>query len=812
MGPLTGLIMQTTNLFMVIILQALCKASGVSGLEKCDVFPSNQLIKYGLDLGVSFRAPPNSDCRKITSFNTNRLYWTLNNQTIAKSFYYCNSTFASVFIQDFTLAVGIVECHLDYFVLGGTVIRTYLDPENVSCIGETMHDCYTCIRLTCKWDHNQNGVNTNYTVRVKQEGNEFFCRSREMKWCTFSEQEGPSIKGMINVTVTAQTSAGEAHSEKVTYNSIWDIIKLHEPRDIQVKPELSALSVTWRINNWALAYSVCEVRFLEKGSEPVVKTVEKTSKSTFDLTEVKPCTSYSVSVRCRIDVWSEWSQTVTHFTSINVSNVQLSLWRSKGVVYAKGKRAVHLMWKGINPLCKAFDEYRLFNRTHNLVTSRSFKPSENHTVIILDENAHTVTVAAYRNNQSLSEASMEIPSTAEELNLPPVDNVNVFARDGQIHITWDKLYLTVTGYIVIWNSTEEDHQWQQTQERHFSLEGKNFTLYTISLMPLYENGPGSEIRLHAYAREGEPAVVSNVQAERICDRKAEIHWLPILSTQCCAFVVSYTVFYKTQNDIAFRYMTVDQKENSVILDDLRPKTNYIVYVQANSMAASSKSIVYTFSTKPYGEVFLITLIVCGVGLMLLPVCTVLVVLIRKEYLNEKVPNPRFSSLSIWSSQKCRNPWNQLPMPWGCDSEKSLTCQVEAEDYSILATSIRDVAKLQQNTAIQEMIPTTQTENTALVSSSSETELASDGKEERMKPLSAMDLETPRIHPVLLSRSPYKNQTPLTSPVDSPKKGLQGTTKPHSSEETETLLKPKLHSATMVTTYVTVDMFEHGKSK
>ncbi|XP_036451546.1 interleukin-31 receptor subunit alpha-like isoform X2 [Colossoma macropomum] len=706
--------------------------------------------------------------------------------------------------KDFTLAVGIVECHLDDVVLGGTVIRTYSGPENVSCIGEELP--FLSIRLTCKWDHNQNGVNTNYTVHVKQKGNELFCQSRKMKWCTFSDSV---VLNAMNVTVTAQTSAGEARSE-VTYNSVWEILKLDPPRDVQVKPELSGLSVTWWSNKWALDFSICEVRFLEKGSEPVVKTVEKTSKSTFDLTEVKPCTSYTISVRCRINVWSEWSQTVTHLTSLNVSNVQLHLWRSKGVVYDQGKRAVHLMWKGINPLCKAFDEYRLFNHTPNLVTSRSFKPSENHTVIIVDENAHRVTVAAFRNNKSLSEASMEIPSTAEEFSLPPVDNVNMFARDGQIHIAWDKPYLAVTGYIIIWNSTEEDHQWQQTQERHFSLKGENFTLYTISLMPLYENGPGSEIRLHTYAQEGGPAVVSNVRAERICDRKAEIHWRPISSTQCCAFVVSYTVFYKTRNDIAVRNVTVDQKEHSVILDDLQPKTNYIVYVQANSMAASSKSSFYTFSTKPYGEVFLITLIVCGVGLMLLPVCTVFVLLIRKEYLNEKVPNPRFSSLSIWSSQKCRNPWNQLPMPWGCDPEKSLTCQVEAEDYSILATSTRDVAKLQQNTAIQEMT-TTQTENAALVSSSSETELASDGKEERMKALSAMDLETPRIHPVLLSQSPYKNQTPLTSPVDSPRKGLQGTTKPR-SEETETLLKPKIHNATMVTTYVTVDVFEHGKSK
>ncbi|KAI4878841.1 hypothetical protein NFI96_033550 [Prochilodus magdalenae] len=808
-GSLPGQMMKTPLLVLAILLQGVYEASSISELETCGLVPLDQLIQYGSELRVSFRAPPNGDCRKMPGFDASRLKWTLNNQEIPQSFYNSSSTLASVFIPSFTLTKGTVECHLDERLLGGTIIRTYSVPENVSCIAKRFG---LPVYVTCEWDYNQQDVNTNYTVDVKQNGTKLPCQPVKQKSCKFQIM---NLDKEFKINVTAHFSGREARSEEVTYPGFWPLFKLDPPTDIQVQSELTGLNVTWSTKE---SYSECEVRFLEKGFEPVVKSVEEPSM-TVDLPEVKPCTIYTIAVRCRIEIWSEWSQSVTHLTGLNVSNVQLHLWRSKSDEYDQGKRTVHLMWKGIHPSCQAFDEYRLLNHAHGLVTSQSFKPSENHTFITLDENAHRITLAAFRNNESLSEVSIEIPSTEEDLDLPPVKNVSMFVRNSQIHVTWDKPSLSVIGYIIVWDSTEKDHQqnsnsklqknWQQTQERHFSLPGKNFTLYTISLTPLYENGPGSEIRLHNYVQEGEPAAVSNVRAERISDRKAKIHWRPILPTQCCAFVVNYTVVYKTQTEAEFRYVPVDGSKDSVILDGLQPKTNYIVYVQANSTAAFSKSSHCLFSTKPYGEVLLIMFIVCGVGLMLLPICTVFAVLIRREYLSEKVPNPRFSSLSIWSSQKCRNPWNQLPMPWGCDYEKKLTCQMETEDYSILVTSTSNVAKVKQKTALHET--TTETKSAAQVSSSSEMDLASDSEKKRMQPLLAVDLQKTKIRPGLTNQSPYRNQTPATSPVDSPRIGLHGAMKPHSSEETMTLLKPKPQN-NLVSTYVTMDMFDHGNGQ
>lgn len=46
--------------------------------------------------------------------------------------------------------------------------------------------------------------------------------------------------------------------------------------------------------------------------------------------------------------------------------------------------------------------------------------------------------------------------------------------------------------------------------------------------------------------------VSNVQVTGVSDKQAEINWAPLLSSQCCAFVLNYTVFYKTYNESKFR--------------------------------------------------------------------------------------------------------------------------------------------------------------------------------------------------------------------------------------------------------------------
>ncbi|KAG9263519.1 interleukin-31 receptor subunit alpha-like [Astyanax mexicanus] len=806
-GSLIGLIMQTSLFIMVVVLYSLCEASSTPGREICDVFPKNQLVKHGSDVVISFRAPVHSVCHNKTGFDPSRVSWKLNNRMIADGYYNMtdDSTF-SVSIPNFSLATGTVEFLMDGHVLSGTLIRTYSIPQNISCIGNLPGS------LNCTWDHDQYTTNTSYEVVLELYDvisrkclDKKFCRSKG-KSCKIEEINFKDTQMFI--TVIAETPAVKATSDEVTYNSLFATVKLNPPEKLTVEPELNGLMVKWY--SQMTSEVSFEVRFLAAGSEPVVKNVNYSEETTIKLSEIKECTNYSISVRCKLGVWSEWSQNVTHLSYLNVSNVQINLWRSRSVADGKGKRRVHLMWKGIPPSCKAFDEYRLFYRRSHNIKTLYFSLYKNHTFIYLDENMHTITVAAFRNNTSLAEASINIPSTEDDLTLPPLNNVRMSAGGGQIYVTWDKPNLTVSGYIIVWNSTEQNHMWQHTEETHFSLKGQNFTLYTIYLTALYKNSPVGEMRLQAYAQEKAPAAVLNIRAEDIRDRKVEIHWRPISPTECCAFVVNYTVFYKAQHETGFRNVSVDKNQHSVMLDNLKPSTTYMVYVQANAAAASSKSNNYTFSTKTYGENYLIGLIMCGIGLILLPVFVVFIIVLQKKYVSEKFPNPRLSSLSMWSTQKCKNPWNHLAMPWDCESEKILKCQVEAEDRDVgkLTARAADHSSTIQETAMITTPTAAEKENAVLVRPNV-LELASHDKEEKRQPLQPVDHQTSQNRPGLHTQSPYRIQSPVTSPVDSPKRTFRGTAKPRSSE-TEMLLKPKSQNTALPTTYVTVDMFEKVK--
>ncbi|XP_017344724.1 granulocyte colony-stimulating factor receptor [Ictalurus punctatus] len=790
----------TLFLLMTALLQVVCRDQ-----ESCEIVPRNPIVPYGSDLTIFIKASSSSGCQLKTAFDPSRIFWTLNERKIDERFYDFNSTFASVSIRNLSVEKGTVKCFLNTttpVLLQGTSIQTYplvSSPQNVSCLGKMKHQSFP--EVTCMWDHEPYPSRISYTVHLKQ-NEEYICESQK-KICKF--QSSALLEDPLNITVSAQNSYGySARSKEVTYKIGWAIVQMEPPKDVIAEPLPTGFRVTWKIENhtWTeINITESEIRIHENGSytEPVVKNVQRSLSSTV-VTEVNPCTNYSVSVRVRYhdSVWSTWSNEVMALSYINVSSLQFHLWRSKSVLGDSGKRTVLLMWKGVQPSCKNVDGYCIF--CDSLNHSKCFGPYENRMFITLDERPHRITVTAFRNETSLNEASVEVPGTAEEGNLPPVRNISVFVQHGCIHITWEKPSLPVSGYIIIWNSTAKNHMWQQTQETSFSLKGEPFILYTISLTPLYKDGPGNETTLHNCSQEGNLSKVSIVQMIEVSDKHAEIDWLPLLPIQCCAFVLNYTVFYRSYNETTNRNVTVGPNQHRVILKDLQARTTYSFYIMASTVAASSMSVPFIFSTKHNIKVYLI-LIICCVCLILLPT---LAVMIRRKFLSKKIPDPRFSSLSIWPSDNCNKAWSIFPMPGGRDTEKILPCHVDSEAISVSPTSKKDTATLEALTDIQYIAiddMTSQTENTPLAASvSKKGQLAFGGKEQRVPPVPSLDLQTSGTPPI---QSLYRKQTPLCSPVDSP-------TKPLWSDETDALLTPKLKNTTYFTSYVTLDMFETVK--
>ncbi|KAK3522219.1 hypothetical protein QTP70_033395 [Hemibagrus guttatus] len=781
--------------------------------EECEIFPRNPVVPYGSDLTIFFKAPSSSVCRSKMQFNPSRIFWTLDKRKIDKRFCDFNSTFASVSIHNLS-GSGSLECFLDTappVSLDGVFIQTYppvSSPQNVSCTGNmTNNPVYT--KVTCMWDHDQHSTDIKYTVYLKQK-EETTCESSGRS-CTFSKINF-LLKKDLSARVIATNSFGySANSSDVLYSKGWDIVQMDSPEDVTAEALPTGLRVTWNIKE---KFSVrkeeteCEMRWREKDSytEPVVKSVGRGDINSVEVTEVKPCTNYSVSVRSRYhgSVWSTWSREVTEVTHLDVRRLQFHLWRSKSVLDDEGKRTVHIMWKGVPPSCKAVDGYYILSDSWRRL--KCFGPYQNHTFITLDEHPHRITVAAFRNDTRLNDASIEVPAMAEEGNLPPVRNISVFVQHGCVNITWEKPRLPVSGYIIVWNSTAKNHMWQHTQNTSFSLKDKPFTLYTISLTPLYKDGPGNESTLHNCSPGSNLTAVSNVQVTGFSDKHAEIRWLPLSPSQCCAFVLNYTVFYKTYNESKFRNVTVGPSQHYVILEDLQARTTYSVYIMARTVAASSKSLPIIFSTKP-SKYFLIVLVLCCVGLILL---SMLAVMIQRKLLSKKIPDPRFSSLSVWPSDKCKNPWSLLPVPGVRDTEKILPCHVDSEIISVSPTSKLVMAAVKTLTDIQNIAariePMAETQNTSLAAS-----LLNEGQrphgDKELPLIPAPDFQTSGVSLQEYSlppiQSPYRKQTPLSSPLESPNK-------PPWSDETETLLTPKLKNTTFFTSYVTLDMFEPVK--
>ncbi|XP_076875826.1 interleukin-31 receptor subunit alpha-like isoform X2 [Brachyhypopomus gauderio] len=778
--------MWTPTFIMVLVLQVMCK-----GQELCEIIPGNQNIRFGSDIIVSLKASPNSDCRNRNAFNTSRVYWTLNSKRIAKTFYHSNSTVASVSIRNFSLARGLIECFFDGDILGGVNLHSYYllsRPRSVSCVAKVDFKL-SAFDVTCNWDLD-NTKNTHYTVYFKQGSDVKICTSTK-KSCTFHGELGPIPNENITITVKAENPVSTAYSDSVSHYGFWSIVQIDRP-NVNVEPGLNVLRGHWKNNYFSESDIDCHVHFAEHENVSYTEPVEllkNDSTREFSLTGVKPCTNYTISVCCKLkgSIWST-CQNVSVLSSTNVSYVQL--WRSKSLLSGQGKRVVHLMWKGIPASCNAFDEYRLFDETHNSkFVASSFKPSQNHTFCTLDDKPHRLCLAVFRKGGRLSKTCINVPST--EKDFPALHNVTALTKDCQIHVTWDKPTSAVTGYLIVWNSTHEDFLWQQTQETQFSLKGEPFTLYTISVSPFYERGPGDEVRLHKYVQEGEPPRVSEVSVKWISDKQAEIQWVPALHIECCAFVVNYTVIYTAHNDPRPRYVTVGKNQQSVVLDDLRPGTVYSVYVVANSMASSSNSDTKQFSTKVHE----------------LEDCHDLIHVFyclyrRRKYLFQTFPNPRRSSLSVWSLQNHRTHWNPLTLPWDFNSEKVLPCQLDTEAVGVSPGSRRELTLKAWRPA---QGATRHQEDATLACYPITVELPSGGKQETSHNFPSMGVNSPGDCPMYFSQT-YRNQTtPQLSPVETCRR-------PCPLEERERLLKAKPQKATLDPTYVAVEVFACSRAQ
>ncbi|XP_064873299.1 interleukin-31 receptor subunit alpha-like isoform X2 [Oncorhynchus nerka] len=702
-------------------------------------------------------------------------------------------------------------------------------PRNISCVTYISQQDFTC-----RWEHKIKPTSKiTYTVYRKWKNStdawkSDHCSSGSMS-CTFNKSL-PMLSKLHYITVRAESTVWETISDTLELDP-WDTVKIDPPKNVRVVPLPAHLRVEWeRPGGTGFLYQVihCQVKYAKHVMDTSMNTVAKTASVTS--VEVESCTNHTVSVRCALDKapWSEWSSQVTVLSSLNVSTVQLDLWRKMDAPDNTGTRTVHLMWKSISPACKAIDGYRLtYMADEKHMPDRHLDTVVDKASITVDQRAYRVTLAAYRGDTTFSEQSIYVPAVGQ--SHPQVRGAQASAHDGDIQVSWVPPLYHVHGYIIDWTTDGDTYTWLQSQDTHITLTGlQPFKLYNITVTPLYDDKTGLEKVIQICSVQRAPGNISSVDVH-VQDKSAQVNWTAVPQSQCSGDVVNYTVFYKTEKQPELN-VTVNSWKQGVTLEPLQPDTRYSVHVMARAVTGATNSSVIHFTTSRYGRTFIImSCVFGGFGVIIVLVTGLFCAIQWKRFKGKIVPNPGLSSLEFWSSQDCHKiqPFNN-PSELETFCEMIYPCEVNTITDDIMgsiSTEDRDIQDMGKETVCDQTErwssgfgsrtfcdsqPREESSNLGLAPTLLPLLAQQDGETNLLESTTSedsssepSDLQASESCPV----NPYRLQTPGECPVRLGLGGGEATS--GTTEESRSLLDTQQHSSIApLTAYVTLDMFEH----
>uniref|UniRef100_A0A665WPU6 Fibronectin type-III domain-containing protein n=1 Tax=Echeneis naucrates TaxID=173247 RepID=A0A665WPU6_ECHNA len=611
----------------------------------CSVSPKDKYVEVGSDIKVM--------CQ--TSCIHGQIFWTLNNKRInANLSKTINSSHTVLLLRHFTHTTATLQCHSlnSNQVLGGTIIRTYTKPRNISCMLHYENAMEGVPQLfTCKWKQQMNSsLKISYAVLVSQseicKSNVTTCTSRDVHL-----QNKINLFSNINVTVRARTRAWEAYSDCYEFSPL-NILKIIPPklRVTSCNVLSDHIHVEWK-RSFAKRISHCQVKFLKVANDG---TLEKVVNKTLRLNEngniteqLESCTYYKVSARCALDKapWSDWSQEKIVLTKLNEHDVKLNLWRKVTEPRENGVRKVHVMWTEIPPMCQDTFTYTI-KRTG--VGYMDTLCNTSTCSVDVNQDAHRINLTVFRNETVLGEDSIYVPAIGE--NLPQATEIQTSTLNGEILISWKPPDVPVRGYMIDWTHNGNQYYWKESKYTHTTLTDLlDRRQYNITVTPLLDDkaGLGSEA-LQVCSSVGDPGNITHVTVEA-SDKSAYVSWKLKSEEKCSDTVINYTVIYSAQKGPTLT-VTVDSTKQSILLKDLNPDTQYSVYVKAVALTATSKSIERLFETKRFDPRLVQALSFSGSIVIILVLSLGLCCAIQwKNFRNKQVPDPSLSSLALWLS-------------------------------------------------------------------------------------------------------------------------------------------------------------------
>ncbi|KAM9354150.1 interleukin-6 receptor subunit beta-like [Pholidichthys leucotaenia] len=685
-------------LFVLAVISTKCKGQ----YDPCHVFPKNQYILVGKGTKVI------CSCMKGS-----KIYWTVNAEHVdEKLSERVNATHAILSLND-VIKPLTVECHneVTHQVVGGTTIRTYTKPINISCI--LYHeDQGGAVRipelLTCSWEHHiDTSLKVNYTVQcasssAPDSSKKKRCSSQK-KTCTFKNiLTSIGISDDITVAVTATTAFWEVVSDPYEVH-LYHIFKTIRP-ELKVTARPDELFAQWRRTE-DNHIERCEVKYrmISSAKEEPTKWSfnysQYTTKHTIE--KVKSCINYTVSVRCALEraPWSEWSHERTILTKLS-NHQAVKLWRKLSDLGKKGVRNVHVMWTGIPSTCEG-----TFNYTIKQIPIQNHKTEINdHSCgnttcdITMDADVYRLNLTVFHNETPLVEESVYVPAAGE--NFTEVTDIQTSSRKGTLLVSWKPPTRPVDGYMIDWTHVGNQYFWKRSEDTNatlFNLQDK--TPYNITVTPLFDGKTGHGVQaLLVCSALGDPGdVIVSVEP---ADKTAVVTYSVKSQDPCRGVVNNYTIFYGKQKGPVHN-VTVDGQTKGVTLKDLKPDTEYHVNVTAMALTGNSTSKEMLFTTKKMDPSLIITLGVCGCIFILLVLTLGLCCTVQwKKFKDKPVPNPGLSSVALWSSQnhqKGKGPFQQFLTPSESFCDRVHTEDTQTASTSSLATDCFAPEQTEENT-------------------------------------------------------------------------------------------------------------------
>lgn len=684
-----------------------CVTAGFS-VEQCGhIIPGSSLIKLGSPFTAYCILNETCFSQSNIHINASDIIWkSRKNQVPNEQYTVINRTVSRVTFNDTTSLKSPLTCNSLVYgrnaPIDGIVITLGLppdEPRNLTCI------VYQLEKMTCTWDPGrQTFLPTNYTVKLQRSSMiSHHCRAVVNNSCT--TYQFPLFLD-ISVWVEATNVLGTSQSEHITQDLI-NIVKPNAPVITAITSALqlpNALKIEWRNPFQPVEMSLkYNIQYRSNNTKDWIKVPPEDTAShrdSFTLQDLRPYTKYNVSIRCmKVDgkgYWSDWSAEMSGTTPETKPSKKVDLWRFIESSGSHNSRLMHLMWKKLDPSAANGEivEYEVQIRLKDQHSAKPFNVSSTSLNYTLTLEAYIVTVTAYNSVGKSPPATLVIPAATQK-ELPPVQSLKAFLKNGQLWVEWKASHLQVNAYILEWCVESEREpcliSWQQEESSTEStaLRGKDikpFKRYIISIYPIYSSGPGAIQTVRAYLQQDRPLQGPVVKAKKIGKRETVLVWDQIPLDDQNGFIKNFTIFYRTEEG-SEHHVTVDSSCREYTLSSLTRNTLYVVHMAASTEKGSKSGPAITFTTLKFakGEIEAIVIPVC-VAFLLCSVLGMLFCLNRckviKKHVWPNVPDPSNSTIARWSPQsptRYFNPKDQLH-PEGSITDVSVI-EVEADAKS-----------------------------------------------------------------------------------------------------------------------------------